>query len=151
MSWASAAASFVPATRIVRSTDRSLGKVAIAPKRRKIRHLQSCGRWLRRAAVDSDEAFAFQMQNDLLSSFLWRQLPCVYSNFGVGRLFVRIGYSRKFLQDPGAGLGVQAFSVALLTDFHWSRKVHQNKTAKWINHCPHILASGIVARNRGAN
>src|SRR5262245_34070232 len=125
--------------------------MARAAKAAKIKHLQLCRSWLRSAAVDSDKAFAFQMQNDLLSCLLGRQLPCVYSNFSVGRLFVRIGYSGKFLQDPGAGLGVQAFSVALLADFHWSRKVHQNKADKWVNHCPHVLARGIVVRNRCAN
>src|SRR5215471_7880448 len=125
--------------------------MALAPKRRKIRHLQLCGCWLRLAAVDSDETFAFQVQNNLLSCLLWRQLTRVYSDFGVGRFFVRIRYSCKFLQDTGAGFGVQTFSVALLADFHWCRKVHQNKAAKWVNQRPHVLASGIVGRDRRAD
>src|ERR1051325_1320236 len=125
--------------------------MARAPKRQKISHSQSGRRWLGRAAVEPDETFPFQMQNDLLSGLLRRRLPCIYAAFRVSRLFVRIGYPGKFLQDARAGFGIQAFAIALLTNLHWRGKVAQNEPAKRLDHRAHIFSRGIVGRNWRTN
>src|SRR6187401_681534 len=91
------------------------------------------------------------MQNDPLSRLLRRQLSCVYGHFSVGGLFIRVGYSGKFLQYPSASFRVQAFSIPLLAYFDSRGKVHQDEAAKWLNHRPHVLAGGIVGRNRRTN
>src|SRR5262249_7840696 len=102
-------------------------------------------------AIDSDEAFPFQMQNDLLGSFLGRQLSCVHGHFGVNWLFVGIRYSGKFLQDAGRAFAVGHMSAALLANFSRRGRGHQEKAATWLDHCPHVLARGIVGRNRRAD
>src|SRR5262249_50752111 len=69
-----------------------------------------------RAAINSDEAFALQVQNDLLRGLLWRQLSCVDCHFSISRFLVGIRNSGKFLQDARTRFRIESFSVALFTD-----------------------------------
>src|SRR5262249_59394321 len=65
--------------------------------------------------------------------------------------YVATGKDVRSMIDPFGGFILVTFSVALLANFYGCRKVHQDEAAKWFNHRPHILARGIVGRNRCAN
>src|SRR6266849_1973226 len=74
------------------------------PERRELR----TGNWglSLSVVVNSNEALAFQMQNDGLRGLIGTQLPGVNHNLGVRGRFIRIGNTRELLYDAGACLGV---------------------------------------------
>src|SRR5689334_2245554 len=80
--------------------------------------------WIRSPAVHSNEAFTFQMQDNLLGGFLRRQLACVNRHFGISRLFVRIRDTSEFFQDSGPSFRVKALSIALLANFYRGGEMH---------------------------
>ena len=80
--------------------------------------------------VGADEAFAFEVQDDLLRGFFWCQFGGIDDNFGVLGLLVRIRDTSELLKDAGAGLGVQTFTVALFAGFNRRGNVDKNEPAK---------------------
>src|SRR5579863_4724131 len=103
-------------------------------------------RLLSRGSVYSDEALAFQMQNDFLRGFLGRKFPGVDRHFGIGGSFIGIGDPSELLEDAGAGLGVQALAVTLLADFDRSRDVHQDEASVGLDHLANVFAGSVVGR-----
>src|SRR5215469_5789410 len=106
---------------------------------------------LRCSSVYSDEAFAFQVQNNFLGRLLGRQLASVNCHFRIRRNLVRIRDPREFLQDASAGLGIQAFAVTLLANLHRSRDVNQNEASVRFDQLAHVFTRRIVGSNRSAD
>src|SRR6202140_5067629 len=102
-------------------------------------------------AVSSHEAFALEVQNDGLRRFLGAQLGGVDYDFGIGRRLIRIGDAGEFLYDAGASLGVQPFSIALLTNIDGRSRMHQNEAAERLDHLPHCFTSRLIRCNGRAD
>src|SRR5208283_1887107 len=98
-----------------------------------------------------DETLALEVQKDGLRRFLGAQLDGVNHDFGIGGRLVRIRDASEFLDDAGASLGVQAFAVALFTDFERSSAVHQYKAADRLNQLPDVLAGRLIRSDGSAN
>src|SRR5215469_5897357 len=103
---------------------------------------------LRRPSIHADKPFPLEMQNDLLRRFLGRQVGRVDRYLRIGRRFVRIGDSGELLNHAGACLGIQPLAIALFADFNRSRHVHQDESAIGIDQLSHVLAGGVIRRNR---
>src|SRR5713101_227394 len=102
-------------------------------------------------AVGADKALALEVQNDGLRRFLGAQLGGVNYDFGIGWRLIRIRDAGEFLDDAGASLGVQAFTVALFTHFDRGGCVNQNKPAERFNHLSHRFASRLIRSDRSAD
>ena len=67
------------------------------------------------------------MEDNFLGSFFGRKFASVDCDFGIWWNFVGIGDPGEFLENAGAGLGIQAFAVALFADINPGRDVYQNE------------------------
>jgi len=102
-------------------------------------------------AVDPDEAFAFEVQNDFLCRFLRRQVSGVDHHLCILRLLIGIRNAGEFLQDPSPRFRVQTFAIALFAGFDGRGDVDQNESTNRFDHIADVLASGIVWRDGCAN
>src|ERR1700722_16797360 len=102
-------------------------------------------------AVDSNEAFALQVKNDLLGSFFSGQIGGVNGDFGVLGFFIGIGDPGELFEDAGAGLGVQALPLSLFASFDRGGDVDENKAANRFDHFADGFARGVIRSDRGAD
>src|SRR5216683_7596847 len=100
---------------------------------------------------NADEAFAFQVQNDLLGCFLRRPLARIDNNLSVGRNFVGVRDTRELLEDSSSSLGVQALPIALLADFDRSGDVNQDEPPVRLHHLAHVFTGRVIGRDGRTN
>ena len=67
-----------------------------------------------------DEAFAFQMKNNLLSRLIRSEFSRIDGDVRIGWFFVGIGDTGKLLDNAGPGFGIETFAVALFANFERS-------------------------------
>src|SRR5436309_2539386 len=91
------------------------------------------------------------MQDDFLRSLFGFELSRINHPWRILRLLVGIGNTGKFLDDSGPCLCVKTLAIALFAYLNRSREMHHNKSAHWLDHRAHMLASGVVRRNWSAN
>src|SRR2546430_13948851 len=73
-----------------------------------------------------DEAFAFQMKNNLLSRLVGSELSRIDSDVRIGWLFVGIGHTGKLLDNSGPGLRVGTFPIPFFASLHRGRELHDD-------------------------
>src|ERR1700722_14084925 len=102
-------------------------------------------------AVHADEAFALQVENDLLRGLLGRKFAGVDGDFGIGRNFVRIGDTSEFLKNAGTRLGVESLAIALLADLNARGDVHQDESTIRLDHLANVFAGRVIRRDGRTN
>src|SRR5213594_3699571 len=91
------------------------------------------------------------MQDDFLRSFFRCELGGIDHYFSIVRLLVGIRNAGEFLDNSSPRLRVETFAIALFAYLNRRGEMHNNKSAKWLDHGAHMFASGVVRRDRSTN
>src|SRR2546423_4010334 len=91
-----------------------------------------------------DEAFAFQMKNNLLSRLVGSEFSRIDGDVRIGWFFVGIGDTGKLLDNAGPGFRVATFAIALFANFNRGRELHHDESTQRRNHGADLLPHGVV-------
>src|SRR4029077_2406713 len=98
-----------------------------------------------------DEAFAFQMKNNLLSRLIRSEFSRIDGDVRIGWFFVGIGDTGKLLDNAGPGFRVETFAITLFANFNRRRKMHHDESAQGRNHGAHLFPHGIIGSDGSTN
>src|SRR5438552_17985650 len=98
-----------------------------------------------------DEAFTFQMKDDLLCRLVRGKSGGIDGDVRISWFFVGIRDTGKLLDNAGPGFGVETFAVALFANFNRRREMHHDKPTQRRNHGAHLFPHGIVWSNGSAD
>src|SRR5437667_7359291 len=91
------------------------------------------------------------MQDDFLRSLFRCELGGIDHHFRISRLLVGIRNAGEFLDNSSPRLRVETLAIALFAYLNRGREMHHNKSANWLDHGAHMLASGVIRRDRSTN
>src|SRR6266567_6317559 len=91
------------------------------------------------------------MQDDFLCSLFGCELGSIDHDFSIGRLLVGIRNAGEFLDNSSPRFRVETFAISLFAYVNRRGEMHHYKSAKWLDHSAHMLASGVIRRDRSTN
>src|SRR5882757_7154155 len=94
-----------------------------------------------------DEAFAFQMKDNLLGRLVGSEFSRIDGDVRISRFFVGIGNAGKLLDNACPGFGVETFAIAFFANFNRSGQMHHDESTQRRNHVADLLPHGIVGSN----
>src|SRR5579872_3455494 len=140
-----------PPTPVIPTSVPTTSPIKIFAVTKDIDHVQNSTDLLRfgvrTLAIQADEGLVFQILENLLSSFLWTQFRCIKSKFGIGGVFIWIGYPCELLHQSRPCLGVQPLPVSSLANFERGGHMNEHEPAISFDHLPDVPARGFVWGN----
>src|SRR5437868_13205334 len=91
-----------------------------------------------------DEAFTFQMKDDLLCRLVRGKSGGIDGDVRISWFFVGIRDTGKLLDNTGPGFGVETFAIAFFANFNRSGEMHHDESAQRRNHAADFFPHGIV-------
>src|SRR5436309_10273266 len=91
------------------------------------------------------------MQDDFLRSLFRCELSGIHHHFSIRRLLVGVRNAGEFLDNSSPRLRIETFAISLFAYVNRRGEMHHNKSAKWLDHSAHMLASGVIRRDRSTN
>src|SRR5438093_12524825 len=91
------------------------------------------------------------MQDDFLRNLFRCELSGIDHHFSIGRLLVGVRNAGEFLDNSSPRLRIETFAIALFAYVNRRGEMNHNKSANWLDHGTHMLASGVIRRDRSTN